>query len=157
MRYFERHPEQLAPHNASQRPRDRIHFSTMFNEFSTDAYEQIYGFPLSRFARGSANLLFRGEFAASETGSSTRRMRPIMGCQFNKRQAKSCYFFIANLALGLLNCYSSFFPRATIAEDSELQARLGSIQRDLQTQIDWVRSGSEANSFHAAMASLMAS
>jgi hypothetical protein len=155
MRYFERHAEQLAQHNASKTRRGRIHFSTMFNEFSTDAYEQIYGFPLSRFAHGSANLLFRGEFAAPETEGSPKRMRPIMGCQFDKRQAKSCYFFIANVALGLLNCHSSFFPRTTIADDSELQARLGSIQQELQAQIDFVRSGSQANEFHAAMASLI--
>ncbi|HYR74992.1 MAG TPA: hypothetical protein VEM96_04050 [Pyrinomonadaceae bacterium] len=156
MRYFERHPEQLAQHNTSQTRRGRIPFSTMFNEFSNNAYEQIYGFPLSRFAHGSANLLFRGEFAAPEITGSTKRMRPIMGCQFDERQAKSCYFFIANVALGLLNCYSIFFPRTTIADDSELQTRLEAIQRELQTQIDFVRSGSAANEFHAAMASLIA-
>ena len=156
MRYFERHPEQRMQHTISQTQRGRVQFRTMFDELSTHAYDQIYRFPLSRFAHGNANLLFRGEFFAPEAADSTGRMRPIMGCQFDRRQANLCYFFIANIALGLLNCYSTFFPQSIITDDSELQARLGAIQQELQTQIDFVRSGSEANEFHEAMASLIA-
>lgn len=156
MRYFERHPESLVAHRASsQTGRGRVQFRVMFEEFSPDAY-QIYQFPLSTFAHGNANLMFRGEIAAPEAAASTARMRPIMGCQFDGKHANFCYFFIANVALGLLNCYSNFFPRTTIPDDSELQTRLGAIQQELQTQIDFVRSGSEANEFHAAMASLIA-
>ena len=156
MRYFERHPALLMRHTTSRTQQGRIRFRAMFEEFSPDAYVQIYSFPLSTFAHGSANIFFRAEFFAPEIGGSPARMRPILGSRFDSRKANFCYLFIANVTQGLVNCYPVFFPHNTIASDPELEARVASVQRELQTQIDFVRRGSQATTFHAAMASIIA-
>lgn len=125
-RYFNRHPQLLAPHFSSNNQKQRIDFKRMFDEFSPGYYDAHYRV-LCSIAHSGAGLSAMSGMEHIPDGSG-RILAPI-GCRFDREMSSYIINHTMTLLAGYLACVPDWFPDyfALVDEETE-QRRLDALQ-----------------------------
>lgn len=127
LRYFARHRDRLRVHLTAIKRRERVHFKTMFEEFSPGFYDKIYGPILSGVAHGGLPYGLAGVELDSRKATP-----PLPRPFFDERHARIVANTTTAALLGFLARVEEFFanyPQLAGVLEDQRRTRMAYFER----------------------------